>query len=184
MNRRSLLILLAVAAFAAWAGRPALAQMKLDGATDVPKFASQNDLDGVRKAIFRGASPSITDDAGVPAVDYAAKYNNVEIMSLLLQRGAGVTERDALGNMPIHWAAQQGSLEVLQILLDNQSPVDPTNRDGMTPLMLAARGGQTAAARLLLAKGADPHKQDFTGRDALGWASQPAVRHLIEEKSR
>lgn len=184
MMRRTLMSLVGVALALGLTAGPAVAQMKLDGATDVPKFAAQNDLESVRKALFRGASASITDDAGVPAIDYAAKYNNVEITNLLLQRGAGVTERDALGNMPIHWAAQQGSIEVLQILLDSQSPVDPTNREGLTPLMLAARGGQTAAARILLAKGADPRKQDFTGRDALGWASQPAVRRLLEEHSR
>jgi ankyrin repeat protein len=134
--------------------------------------------------LIRGASASITDDDGVPAIVYAAKYNNASMVRLLLDRGAGVTGKDTLGNMAIHWAAQQGSMDVLPILIEAQSPIDPTNRDGMTPLMMAARGGQTSAARLLLAKGADPRKQDFTGRDALGWASQPVVRRLLEEKTR
>lgn len=164
--------------------RPSAAQMRFGGDTDVPDAAAKNDLEGVQKALIRGASPSITDDHGIPALAYAAKFDNPAMARMLLDRGAGVTGRDPLGNMPIHWAAQQGGTEIVQILLDAKSPVDPANREGLTPLMLAARAGKIAAARLLLDNGADPRKQDFTGRDALGWASQPAVRHLLEEQAK
>jgi Ankyrin repeat len=36
--------------------------------------------------------------------------------------------------------------------------------------MMAANKGQLLAVRLLLKRGADPQKQDYTGRDATGWA--------------
>jgi ankyrin repeat protein len=36
--------------------------------------------------------------------------------------------------------------------------------------MLAASHGNLQLVQALLAKGADPRKSDFTGRDALSWA--------------
>ena len=41
----------------------------------------------------------------------------------------------------------------------------------MTPLMIAASRGDLEIVKALLAKGANPSKTDFTGRDAVGWAS-------------
>ena len=43
----------------------------------------------------------------------------------------------------------------------------------MTPLMFAARGGKIEIVRTLLARGANPNKSDFTGRDVAGWARRP-----------
>jgi ankyrin repeat protein len=58
----------------------------------------------------------------------------------------------------------------VQLLLDAKATVDAQNRQGITPLMMAANKGQLLAVRLLLKRGADPQKQDYTGRDATGWA--------------
>lgn len=182
MVRRTFLQALGALTAVYVAGLPVAASARFGGDIDVPLAAATNDLEGVRKAILDGDSPSITDNSGVPALAYAAKFDNAAMARLLIENGSGVVGRDTLGNMPIHWAAQQGSLAVLQILLDAQSPIDPANREGLTPLMTAARNGQLAAVRFLLEKGADPRKQDFTGRDALGWANQPAIRHLLEDK--
>lgn len=184
MTRRTVLRALgALVVLGALARSPA-AQARYASDVDVPDAAAKNDFDGVQKALIDGNSASITDNQGIPALIYAAKFDNAEMTRLLLDHGADITGRDPLGDMAIHWAAQRGSTNVLPILLDAKSPVDAGNRDGLTPLMLAARYGKTAAARILLDHGADPRKQDFTGRDALGWASQPAVRHLLEEKAK
>jgi uncharacterized protein len=56
------------------------------------------------------------------------------------------------------------------MLLDAKAPVDIESKRGVTPLMLAAERGHREIVRLLLARGADSNKQDYTGRNALGWA--------------
>jgi ankyrin repeat protein len=53
----------------------------------------------------------------------------------------------------------------------------------MTPLMIAAKNGNLLIVQALLAKGANPAKSDFTGRDALGWAAdsrRPAVIQALQ----
>jgi ankyrin repeat protein len=66
-------------------------------------------------------------------------------------------------------------------LLDAKSPIDAQNRQGMTPLMMAANNGRTDAVKLLLKYKADTGKEDYTGRDALGWAgNKTAVVQLLK----
>jgi len=70
-----------------------------------------------------------------------------------------------------------------RLLLDAGAPIDPEDKNGMTPLMFAARSGRIDMVRLLLERGADPGKTDFTGRDALGWAEEgrsPAVVQALQ----
>ena len=52
-----------------------------------------------------------------------------------------------------------------------------------SPLMIAASRGNIVIVQALLAKGANPRKNDFTGRDALGWAAEgrrPAVVQALQ----
>jgi len=46
--------------------------------------------------------------------------------------------------------------------------------------MLAVSRGQAQVVRLLLQNGADPAKQDYTGRDATGWAAgKPNILQIL-----
>ena len=83
----------------------------------------------------------------------------------------GVGATDKLGNTPLHYAADRNQVEMAKLLLDLGAAADPVNRNGMTPLMIAAGRGDLEIVTALLAKGANPNKTDFTGRDAIGWAS-------------
>jgi ankyrin repeat protein len=58
------------------------------------------------------------------------------------------------------------------------APVDAQNNQGITPLMLAVADSHATAVKLLLAAGANPREQDYTGRDALGWTTD---NHAIAE---
>jgi uncharacterized protein len=101
-------------------------------------------------------------------------------MEALLYYKAEVDPRDQFGNTPLHWAAQRGNTAVLQMLIGAKAAIDPQNRQGVTPLMMAAKAGNIPAVRLLLKNGADPHRADFTGRDAIGWADgKPAIVQLL-----
>jgi uncharacterized protein len=173
---RSRALALAACIIGALAAAPAFAQtMPLGGFdfsswTNVATAAARNQTDAVKSLLVAGNSPDATDTDGQTGLGYAASFGNVEMTQTLLHFKALVDSRDKFGNAPLHWAAQRGSTDVMQLLLDAQAAVDPANKQGVTPLMMAADKGQVLAVRLLLKYGADPHKLDYTGRDALGWA--------------
>lgn len=147
--------------------------------------ASHNSIDQVQAALARGNADlnGLDSTSGRSALEYAASFNNVAMAKLLLEHGAHVDARDASGGTALHWAAERGNLDVMHLLIDNKAGVDAQNRQGITPLMSAASHAQPGAVRLLIASGADPKKQDYTGRDALGWAGgQPAVLQALNAK--
>ncbi|HYM03392.1 MAG TPA: ankyrin repeat domain-containing protein [Stellaceae bacterium] len=160
---------------------------KLDFTSSVPGAAASDDTKEVERLLHegRGAGPNDADEKGVTALSYAAMHGNVAMAKLLIDQGAWVDVRDHLGNTALHFAAQRGSVDVMTLLIDAKAPIDVTNKQGVTPLMMAASGGQPTAVRLLLSHGADVTRQDFTGRDALGWAAgKPAVIQALRDGKR
>jgi ankyrin repeat protein len=142
--------------------------------------AAQNKTADVEMMLRRGDDPNFTDDAGRTPLGYAAGFGNTAMLKALLDNRARVDYRDKFGRIPLHWAAELGQVEAIRLLLAAKSPVDATARQGITPLMLAAGSNKGEAVKLLLAAGADPKKQDFTGRDALGWAAgKPAALRVL-----
>jgi ankyrin repeat protein len=127
-----------------------------------------------------GRLPDVPGSGGETALHYAAQFGDQRMMQALLYYKAAVDPRDQFGNTPLHWAAQRGNTAALQMLIDAKAAIDPQNRQGVTPLMMAAKAGNASAVRLLLKSGADPHRADFTGRDAAGWADgKPGIVQLL-----
>jgi uncharacterized protein len=60
---------------------------------------------------------------------------------------------------------------MITLLLAAKATVDAQNKEGITPLMMAAANTKIEAISALLAGGADPKKEYFSGRDAIGWAT-------------
>lgn len=147
--------------------------------------ASHNETASVQQMLTDPTTdPDVRDgESGRTALDYAASFNNLDMAKLLLDHGAHIDWRDNLGNSALHWAAERGNVAIMRFLIERGATVDFPNTQGITPLMVAAEHGQPAAVRLLLASGADPKKQDFTGRDALGWAEgQPAAMQALNSR--
>lgn len=152
----------------------------LSGLYTVANAASRDKTDDVIRELQNKNDPNSSDDNGETALDYAAQFADARMANALIFYGADVNARDPFGNTALHWAAQRGAIDVIQLLLTAKSVVDAQNKQGVTPLMMAAKSGQAAASRLLLKSGADPKKQDFTGRDAIGWADgKPAVLAIL-----
>jgi ankyrin repeat protein len=142
--------------------------------------ASRGKTDDVIRMLQGGKLPSGTDDAGETALHYAAQFGDLRMMQALLYYKAPIDARDQFGNTPLHWAAQRGDTASMQMLLDAKATIDAPNKEGITPLMMAVKAGQVAAVRLLMKSGADPHRGDFTGRDAIGWAQgKPGLLQLL-----
>lgn len=147
----------------------------------VAAVAAQNKTREVLGMLNGGASPNGRDDLGRTGLIYAAILDNPMMARILLMHDADTGLHDNLGNTALHWAAERGSTNVMTELLDAHAPVDAVNNQGVTPLMLAVSNNHTNAVRTLLAAHADPHKQDYTGRDALGWTTDNrAIAQLLQ----
>ncbi|MGO8915007.1 MAG: ankyrin repeat domain-containing protein [Stellaceae bacterium] len=133
--------------------------------------AAENKTDDVANFLRQGQNPNFLDHEGRAPLDYAANFGNTEMIKLMLDAGARIDYRDKLGATALHWAAQGGSAEAITLLVQAKASVDAINRQGITPLMLAAGANKGEAVKALLKAGADPKKQDFTGRDAMGYAA-------------
>ena len=147
----------------------------------VANAAAQNKTADVEMMLRRGDNPNFTDDSGRTPLDYAAGFGNTQMLKALLDYRARVDYRDKFGRMALHWAAELGQPDSIRLLVAAKAPVDATAPQGVTPLMLAASANKAEAIKVLLAAGADPKKQDFTGRDATGWAAgKPAALRVLE----
>ena len=166
------------------AGRAA-AQASINDWYTVALAASRNATEQVQALLAdKFTDPDVLDgQSGRTALDFAASFNNLVMAQLLLDHGAHVDYRDRLGNSALHYAAERSNLDMMRLRIKNGATLDFPNKQGITPIMIAADQGQPAAVRLLLQSGADPKKQDFTGRDAFGWAAgKPAVVQALNTK--
>jgi len=144
--------------------------------------AAKDKTDEVAQLLRRGDNPNFLDGLGRSPLSYAAASGNTAMIKLLLDGGARIDYRDGFGSTPLHWAAESGRVEALRMLIDAKAPVDAQNRQGVTPLMLAAGANKGEAVKALLKAGANPKRQDFTGRDATGWASgKPSALRALQE---
>jgi ankyrin repeat protein len=185
MTRRALITSLAALAVGLVAG-PIRAQIFTDQFNSawytIVSAAAGNNITDVRTFIAKRVNVNQTDPQGRTALSYAAELGNTEIAKELLDARAAPDQRDKLGNVPLHWAANNGRVEVIKVLIAGHATVDAPDRQGITPLMGAITHNQVAAVKTLLAAGADAKKQDFTGRDAFGWAAgQPTIVRLLQE---
>jgi uncharacterized protein len=177
MTRRAMLVGAAMMLLC----RPGLTQgLDLSALYDMATAASRDKTDDVLRMLQAGKLPDVADDGGETPLHYAAQYGDQRMAEALLYYKAPVDARDQFGNTPLHWAAQRGNTAVMQLLLDARAGVDLQNKQGVTPLMMAAKAGQVQSVRILMKNGADPHRGDFTGRDAIGWADgKPAILQFL-----
>lgn len=106
-----------------------------------------------------GADPLRVDRLGWDALTLAAERSSPAVLRLLLELGVHCAWPAAISSA-VAEAAGNADTSNLRVLLDAGFPADPpgTNAD-WTPLMRASYSGNAEAVRLLLAHGADPHRE-------------------------
>ena len=181
--------LLAIAAFALLLGSGgAQADFNLNPFNtyydNIARAAAENDVNKVRELVTSGTNPNQTDEETRTGLHIAAIKGNLTIAAILIKAKAKLDITDKLGNTPLHYAAERNQAEMAKLLLEAGASPDPINRDGVTPLMMAAARGDLEIVRALLAKGANPNRTDFTGRDAIGWASDSRRPIVIQTLQR
>lgn len=179
----------------------ALAAVLALGMLAAPAQAQQSDSYKFIKAIKEGDAATVQGLATAPngsviinstdrgtgngALHLLIHERNRGWIAFLLGKGARPDLQNDEGNSPLALAAQLGWHEGAELLLARRASVDLANRRGETPLILAVQRRDLPMVRLLLAKGADPKKQDnVAGFSALDYARRDtrsaAILKLLE----
>lgn len=103
---------------------------------------------------YLGARVRVTPEVLVSAIS----WGQLPLFQALLARG-GKPDPSLVRS-----AAHSGQVEVLTWLLDQGLSVESPDQEKSTALMLAAAAYQAEVIQLLLARGADPQRQDAAGR--------------------
>ncbi len=130
-----------------------------------------------------GAEQTADDRRGHPPLYCVGNECSVpggsQIVRALLQRGAA--QVNAANNVKrcaaLHMAARRGNVEVIEALLDCGADLEARDSAGDTPLRRAVNCNQLEAAKLLLARGADPHSK---GSKALTPARAARSRPMMQ----
>lgn len=113
----------------------------------------------------RGAETSLTEEDLAESLHVASKAGHPKLARLLLSSGANPDNCRNLeswrceGITPLMRAARLGQLDMVEMLLDAQATVDLQTEDSnRTALHCACERAQAAVVRLLLDRGANPHR--------------------------
>jgi truncated hemoglobin YjbI len=165
---------------------PSLVHQRYSGGRNLlHDAAAVGDLSLVEQLLDMGAG-HIADD-GQPRSPLYCVANECSapgashIVRTLLQRGSvhvnaihGVKRCTAL-----HMAARRGNVEVIEALLDGGADIEARDSLGETPLRRAVNCNKVQAAKLLLARGADPHSKGSRALTPASAARTIEMQHLF-----
>lgn len=130
--------------------------------------AKLNKLAADRSAMNSAVLDYQTEGEG--AIHVAVKKGLVDYIRFMLALGANANlqaQRD--GETPLTLAASADQTDIATILL-LRARIDQGNRAGETPLIKAVRFRRPAMVQLLLSRGADADKADYSGKSARMYA--------------
>jgi uncharacterized protein len=158
-----------------------------DGQTSLMLAARAGAAEVAEVLVAHGADVNARERwRGQTALMWAADSASPTIVRLLVEHGAEVEVRAAVndwetqvtseprgqyrptgGLTPLLYAARADCTECVASILDAGANIDRPSPDGVTPLMIAIDNFRFDTAKLLLARGANPHVWDWWGRTAL-----------------
>jgi hypothetical protein len=127
-------------------------------------------------------------DRMAPLLDIAAAHGQLETVDFLLKHGADPNETDSQGRTALQWVLNKGNevpdeLQVKILKAFIAAGADPNRRNsdenGLTPLMSAAFLGELKMVTALLAAGVDANATNKWGADALYFADNSVITHLL-----
>ena len=158
-------------------------------------YATNNDLEGVRKEIEAGISVDLQNEFGVSLI-LASDNDNEEIVKLLIEAGArsaSLTEgrseaiRRNVDFVGVHGcsalmcASINGNKEIVELLITAGSTLDLQNKQcGHNALIWASAYGYKDVVELLIEAGATLDLEDIYGHNALWIAYIRGHKEIIE----
>uniref|UniRef100_A0A3B5BIV1 Nuclear factor kappa B subunit 1 n=1 Tax=Stegastes partitus TaxID=144197 RepID=A0A3B5BIV1_9TELE len=105
----------------------------------------------------------LSNTAGLCAIHLAVLANQLSGLRELLEGGASVEVQErGSGRTALHLATEADNVSLAGcLLLEGNAKVDCCTFNGSTPLHIAAGRGSVKLTALLMAAGADPHKENF-----------------------
>lgn len=108
-----------------------------------------------------------TDDT---ALHIVARRRDLRYLRYLVQKGADVNATNVAGESPMSIAVGLDWVEGVEYLIITKARIDITNETGETPLIQAVHRRSTDMIEILLKAGADPDRNDNSGRSARDYA--------------
>eukprot|EP00602_Paraphysomonas_sp_CaronLab_P001350 CAMPEP_0185024336 /NCGR_PEP_ID=MMETSP1103-20130426/7365_1 /TAXON_ID=36769 /ORGANISM="Paraphysomonas bandaiensis, Strain Caron Lab Isolate" /LENGTH=278 /DNA_ID=CAMNT_0027557271 /DNA_START=45 /DNA_END=881 /DNA_ORIENTATION=+ len=107
------------------------------------------DLEGVKKSLLGGTSPSLRDSEKMTPLHYAADRGHIDILTTLVDGGADLNALDSEGQTPLMLAVMCENEEVVQVLLSNGADCTIRNSSGESALDMV--DGDSSDGRAVLA---------------------------------
>jgi ankyrin repeat protein len=171
MRRFSLIGVLGAAAALA-IGAPAAAQKMSEG-YEFLKAVKERDGTKVTDALDRPGSIVVNArdaSTGESALHFVVARRDATWLRFLIGKGANANLADRRDVTPLQLAANLGWSEGVQILVGAGAQVDLPNSAGETPLISAVHRRDVALVGALLKAGANPERNDNSGRSARDYA--------------
>uniref|UniRef100_A0A3Q2XCG0 Nuclear factor kappa B subunit 1 n=1 Tax=Hippocampus comes TaxID=109280 RepID=A0A3Q2XCG0_HIPCM len=144
--------------------QPAAAQALLAAGAD-PTLSDRHGDAPLHLAARQGGSMLLfwLSPAGLCAIHLAVASNQLRSLRELLEGGADVEAQErGSGKTALHLATEADNVSLAGcLLLEGNAKVDCCTYDGTTPLHVAAGRGSVKLTALLMAAGADPHKENL-----------------------
>jgi ankyrin repeat protein len=145
-------------------------------------LAAERGLSTITRLLLqRGTNPNFWDGSGLTPLSRAVQRRHDTITRLLLENDARPDMRNAFSRTPLSLAAEDGQSTLILLLLETgKVNVNAKDNEDRTPLLWAVRENHETVVKLLLEKGADLESEDVYGLRPLAYATNAAVRQLLE----
>lgn len=117
---------------------------------DIIKLVERNDLEGVKKALDKGANVNTRNGSGKSLLLLATLDKHVEMATLLTKRGADVNLQDNIQDSPFLYAGATGQTELVKLFLAYGARFDVFNRYNGTALIPACERGHVETVKVLV----------------------------------
>ncbi len=114
-----------------------------------------------------------------PALLWATRINNREMVERLLARGASLAMKGVDGRSALFVAAEHGHKELFDFYRGQGAVFDGETWDRLTLLHAAVMGGNKEIVRAVLAQGVESNARDGEQKTPLDWAIEHSDREVI-----
>ena len=156
-----------------------------NGMTALMSAADEGNLKIVKLLVGAGANVNVQDNKGFTALITAILQEQYLVAHYLIESNANLNIAVKSGKTALHAACTVRNAELVDMLLNNGADPNICDSYHCTPLLTACVSLSDASFNpaippLLLAYGADPNKQDVSGRTALMAASRYNFEEGVE----
>jgi ankyrin repeat protein len=139
--------------------------VNINGGTPIMFAAMSGDIGTLNSLIDAGVNISARGSNGWSALMVSSSKGYAEATRMILNAGADVNTTDVYLWTPLHRAVYENEIAVIEVLLEQNSlDIHRQDEHGATALHHAAANGNAEIVEMLIAKGANPTTEDFTGR--------------------